>query len=99
MQHMSYCICVEVRCQHVPQLAVVACPGVWDVTPLLTRMRVASTCRARLSRAQVGVDNIRAHMEMHAAEAEALAKRRLELSKQACHHCPSPKVVVATLSK
>lgn len=33
--------------------------------------------------AQVGVDNIRAHMEKHAAEAETLAKRRLELSRQA----------------
>ncbi len=91
---------MELHCQHVPHLAEVACPGVWDVTSLLlTRMRVASTCRARLSRAQVGVDNIRAHMEMHAAEAEALAKRRLELSKQACHHFPSLKVIVATSSK
>ena len=34
--------------------------------------------------AQVGVGNIRAHMEKHAAEAEALARRRLELSRQAC---------------
>jgi len=31
----------------------------------------------------VGVANIRAHMEQHAAEAEALARRRLELSAQA----------------
>jgi ATP-dependent Clp protease ATP-binding subunit ClpA len=43
---------------------------------------VARSWPAR-TRAQVGVANIRAHMEKHAAEAEALARRRLELSAQA----------------
>ena len=62
--------------------------GAQDFLAVVQFVKLSCSIHANAGRcAQVGVDNIRAHMEKHAAEAEALAKRRLELSRQARLRC------------